>query len=176
MEEPRNSSLYLGADGRQAGTCKWCMPLAVVDQVASCSIYVFLSLGHLPSLLRLDAAGTCSPGLPHWLFKWQLLHLATYLPGQPSALSLSSPMVHLQNLGYEWNIFPQHKPGIVALFAHITKAHREQDLQREVRSRKKSVPTESSSLRGMDFAFCLALGLVYAPESLPPQGGVDKSC
>lgn len=27
----------------------------------------------------------------------------------------------------------------------------------------------------MDFAFCLALDLVYVAETLLPQGGVDKS-
>lgn len=125
--EPRNSSLCFGADGRQAGTCKWCRSLAVVDQVASWSFYVFLPLEYLPSCLRLDAAGVCSPGLPHWLFKWQVSHLVTYLPGNPSALSLSPSMAHPQSLGYELHP-PQHKPGIAALLAHITKAHREQGL------------------------------------------------
>lgn len=80
--ESGNSSLCLGANGRPAGTCKWCRSLAVVDQV---EFLVFLPLGHLPSLLRLDAAGICSPGLPQWPFKWQFSHLATYLPGQPKS-------------------------------------------------------------------------------------------
>lgn len=151
--------------------------MQVIGCCRSGGVSVFLPLQHLPSLLRLDAAGICSPGLPHWPFKWQFSHLAIYLPGQPSALSLSPSMVYPQSLGYELDTPPppQHKPGIAALLAHITKAHREQGVWREERGVQTSVPTNSSSLGGPERdGLCVLLSpgpCVCTRECTPGRSG-----
>ena len=116
-----NSSLSLEANGRQAGTCKWCRSLAVVDQVESLSFYLcstclafsgWMLLAYVPTG-RLSGSFHTLPSTS----------LANHLPF-PSVPPWYTHKAWAMNWIHPPP--PQHKPGIAALLAHITKAHREQ--------------------------------------------------